>query len=86
MNVSSCHTPGDATLQPFSVDLWRRGRPKISSRVYSQWERDAQELAGHLKDHVMSAISKIMSCQNWVSAKSDTQDGRPIKREDPILP
>ena len=77
MNIGICHTPGNATLHPFSGDLWRHGRPKISSCVCSQQERDAPKLAGHLKAHVIG--------QNWVSTKFDTQDGHPIQREDHIL-
>ena len=51
---------------------------KISSRVRSQWERDAQKLASHPKAHLIG--------WNWEATKSDTQDGCPIKREDCILP
>ena len=78
MNVSQHYTPGDATLQPLSTNMWRCCRPKICSHIYSQWERDAQELTGHLKAHVIS--------QNQVSTKSNDQDGHLVKREKRILP
>ena len=77
MNVSRCHTLRNATLQPLNADLWRRSRPKISSHVYSQWKRDAQELVGHLKAHLIDWDQE--------ATKSDTQDGCPIKREDCVL-
>ena len=39
---------------------------------------DAQELAGHLKVHLIG--------RNREATKFDTQDGCPIKREDHVLP
>jgi len=77
-DVGRCHTPMNASLQPLSMDLWRRSGPKISSRVHSQWERYVQKLASHLKAHLIG--------RNREATKSDTQDGYPIKREDRILP
>ena len=54
MNVNRRYTLGDATLQSLSTDLWRRNGPKIRFRALHQWERDAQELTGHLEAHGIS--------------------------------
>ena len=78
MNIGRCHTLGNATLQPFSTNLWRCSGPEISFRVRSHWKKDAQELTGHLKARLIG--------WNQEATKFDTQDGYPIKREDRVLP
>ena len=78
MNVGGCHVLGNTTLQPLSLDLWQYSGLEISPRLHSQWKRNAQELASHIEAHLIG--------QNRVPTKSDTQNGRPIKREYHILP
>ena len=78
MNIGRCHTLGNATLQPFSTNLWRCSGPEISFRVRSHWKKDAQELTGHLKARLIG--------WNQEATKFDTQDGYPIKKEDRVLP
>ena len=64
MNVDRSCTLGNTTLQPLNANLWQHSGPEISSRVCSQWKRDAQELASHIEAHVID--------WNRVSTKSDT--------------
>ena len=72
------HVPGNTTLQPLSTDLWQCNGPEISPRLCSQRKRDAQEIASHVKTHLLG--------WNPVAIELDAQNGCPVKRKDRILP
>ena len=78
MSVDKGHVPRNTTLQPLSTDLWRCSGPEISPRLYSQRKRDAQEIASHVKTHLLG--------RNLMATELNAQNGRPIKRKDTILP
>ena len=78
MSVDKGHVPGNTTLQPLSTDLWRCSGPEISPRFYSQRKRDAQEIASHVKTHLLG--------RNLMATELNAQNGRPIRGRIPYFP
>lgn len=78
MSVGGGLALGNTTLQPFGTDLWRRSALEILPHLNSQRKRDTQEIASHLKGHLIR--------WNPMATKSDAQNGNPVNRKDIILP